>query len=243
MWDTNYKGVWHLKEEQSGTGNADLYQDSTSNNNDGDDQISATGLTGRINGGHQLDGTDDYIDMGDPASLDVQIGDMTISGWSSQTNDGAAAILAGKDQCGDNNMFHIVTSSSPNSAKFRVINDAATSFTISDPNGLAVNTWYYVVGVKSGSNIYFYTNGTAYGSTAISGTFLANTYSFNIGRRSQATCEQYMTGNVDEVRVSGVARSAAWIKTEYTNQSSPSTFYGMGGTEARSPSSPGLRFK
>ncbi len=33
------------------------------------------------------------------------------------------------------------------------------------------------------------------------------------------------SGRIDEVRISASARSADWIKTEYNNQNSPSTFY------------------
>jgi len=36
---------------------------------------------------------------------------------------------------------------------------------------------------------------------------------------------------LDEVRISSVILSADWIKTEYNNQSSPSTFYSYGGLE------------
>lgn len=38
-------------------------------------------------------------------------------------------------------------------------------------------------------------------------------------------------GTVDEVRLATVARSAGWIATEFANQSSPSTFYGVGPEE------------
>ncbi len=36
-------------------------------------------------------------------------------------------------------------------------------------------------------------------------------------------------GDLDEVRVSNVARSAGWIQTQYNNQNSPATFYAVGG--------------
>jgi hypothetical protein len=39
------------------------------------------------------------------------------------------------------------------------------------------------------------------------------------------------TGTLDEVRVSKTARSADWVKTEYNNQNSPSSFYALGGEE------------
>src|SRR5207247_7727663 len=36
------------------------------------------------------------------------------------------------------------------------------------------------------------------------------------------------SGDIDEVRISATARSAAWITTEYNNQNSPGTFITMG---------------
>jgi len=41
VWDDNFKGVWHLNQEADGIVTDDLYIDSTSNSNDGDDRIMA----------------------------------------------------------------------------------------------------------------------------------------------------------------------------------------------------------
>jgi RHS repeat-associated protein len=38
---------------------------------------------------------------------------------------------------------------------------------------------------------------------------------------------QALNGLLDETRISNIARSADWILTEYNNQNSPSTFYGI----------------
>jgi hypothetical protein len=50
---------------------------------------------------------------------------------------------------------------------------------------------------------------------------------FRIGANSSMS--RAFAGVIDEVRVSNVMRSAAWIATEYNNQSSPSTFFTLGG--------------
>ena len=51
VWDANFAGVWHLDEEQVGVSNPAVYQDSTANINHGDDEVSASGQTGQVNGG------------------------------------------------------------------------------------------------------------------------------------------------------------------------------------------------
>ena len=79
VWDDHYMGVWHLDEEQSGTGTEDLYQDSTGNNNHGDDYVSATGQDGQIDGGQEFDGADDYVSLGTAGSLVPEAG--TLSMW------------------------------------------------------------------------------------------------------------------------------------------------------------------
>jgi hypothetical protein len=65
VWNTNYAGVWHLDEETAGTGTADVYTDSTSNINHGDDQVAATGQDGKIAAGQQFNGSADYVDLGE----------------------------------------------------------------------------------------------------------------------------------------------------------------------------------
>ena len=62
VWDGNFVGVWHLNEEQAGTGTAGVYQDSTANGNDGIDRVAATGQEGQVTDGQQL-GANDWIEI------------------------------------------------------------------------------------------------------------------------------------------------------------------------------------
>jgi hypothetical protein len=77
----------------------------------------------------------------------------------------------------------------------------------------SINTWYHVAYVRSGSNFYFFVDGTQVGSTQSIGT--ANLYDSSAaltigtlhqeGTGSQSWNE--LTGYLDEVRVSkGIAR-------------------------------------
>ena len=80
VWNNNYKGIWHLKEKQTGTGTLDLYKDSTANNNHGDDYVSAAGQEGQIYSGQAFDGSDDYINAANNASLGIT-SQLTIEAW------------------------------------------------------------------------------------------------------------------------------------------------------------------
>ena len=90
----------------------------------------------------------------------------------------------------------------------------------------AANTWYHVVMERSGGTSKFYVNGNSItgGGTATPNAVNAR---LTIGNELDAsnTPYRYFNGAVDEVRISSTARSADWIKTEYNNQSSSSTFY------------------
>ncbi|MFW9897456.1 MAG: DUF2341 domain-containing protein, partial [Candidatus Thorarchaeota archaeon] len=78
VWDANYKGVWHASEDPTGT----IY-DSTSNNNDGTPQgsmSSADRVDGQIGGSLNFDGNDEFIDCGNPTSLQIT-GSITVEAW------------------------------------------------------------------------------------------------------------------------------------------------------------------
>ena len=89
VWDSNFKAVWHLKEELAGVGNVDLYKDSTANANHGDDNVSAAGQGGQIDGGQAFDGVDDLVFLADlggawdfsDGGLDAGTSDFAISAW------------------------------------------------------------------------------------------------------------------------------------------------------------------
>jgi len=98
----------------------------------------------------------------------------------------------------------------------------------------SANSWYHVVMVRSSGTVFFYVNGA---QTSNTNTSSPNTPSnvFTIGNELDPSNRPYrfFNGIIDEVRISNSVRSADWIKTEYNNQSSPSTFYSLGGEQPR----------
>ena len=91
------------------------------------------------------------------------------------------------------------------------------------------NQWHHVVATYDGSNdvdgIKLYADGSqlTIGSSANQtlGT-VKNSNPFNIGAINNGF--ESFNGYLDEVRISDTARSAAWIATEYNNQSNPGGF-------------------
>ncbi|MHA2394263.1 MAG: DUF2341 domain-containing protein, partial [Promethearchaeota archaeon] len=83
VWDSNYKAVWHLSEDPTGT----IY-DSTPNDKDGTSAGSMTSddqIVGKVNGALDFDGTDDTINLGLwSSSTDFNPSSGTFSFWISR---------------------------------------------------------------------------------------------------------------------------------------------------------------
>ncbi len=206
VWDDNYKGVWHLKEEQAGKDIPDVYKDSTSNSYCSDG-VEATGQDGQINGGQEFSGaSNDVIVCSGPLSASS----ISISAWVKHDTlpnrveryvhvfDGVAVIQHYWDKTLS---FYIKTNST-----LKHINVA---------DALEVGPWYHVVGTWDGTTQRLYLDGNQIDSQVPGGS-LDSPDHLRISAWSEA-----MDGFIDEVRVSNTARSADWIKTEYNNQQWP----------------------
>lgn len=78
---------------------------------------------------------------------------------------------------------------------------------------------------RAGSTYYVYINGNT-PQVAVGGSGSALVRQF--GNLYSGGGFGYLNASVDEIRISNIARSASWIKTNYNNQSSPNTFYTVG---------------
>ena len=114
VWDSNFKGVWHL--DETGTGSR---ADSTSNSNamttsgyDGDEAI-----TGKIDGADDLDGTNDYLSRTYDSDFDFGTGGFSASGWfntggTSATSTISVKVNAGSDDAEENTIGGSVSTGS-----------------------------------------------------------------------------------------------------------------------------------
>src|SRR5690606_23139458 len=93
---------------------------------------------------------------------------------------------------------------------------------------ITTGAWRYVVGVRDRTAGLFrlYVDGVQVGTRADTGGDLTHPRPYwgsHVGGGGNS-----LNGRLDELRVSGVARAANWIQTEYNSQFSPSTFYTIG---------------
>jgi len=213
VWSNSFVSVQHL------AGNSN---DSLGLNNGTDTSMSYGTTAGMIGQGGSFSGSG-YISDGTSTAFALTPGSMTFSAWVNGTSfANTYSAVESRDNSSQN--FHhalLVKSSGKLAVYLTSVNyDGTGSHTLS------TGTWYHVAYSYDGSTLTGYVNGALDGSGSGPGQggvsneteWLGN--SFFSGR--------IFNGKMDEVRFANVARSADWLATEYNNQNSPSTFYGLG---------------
>lgn len=213
VWDTNYKGVWHLT---NGSSLASPTLDSTSNVNSG--TLSATpptATTGQIDGGAAFVAASS-MDIR-PGAVILDSDAFTYSAWikTPASNTGPdfgrgltnwnVAIIP---NAGSTVLFAVVLSSG-----------GAAQFNCNGTTTLAQSTWYYIAGVLTvGADIRVYVNGIRETTTTATKTGLrASPEGLLFGNSTSG----FGTGTLDEVRISKSIRGPDWILTEYNDQNTP----------------------
>lgn len=219
-WNSNYRLVKHLN-DSSGT----TTKDSTSNAFNGT-KVSATepnATTGKIGEGQTFDGTNDFINIPHHANLSFGTADaqFTLEAWVKTTAQNGE-IIAKTRPSSTTHMEYRLHMVNGKPAFYRYSNTnpvVADEFvgqaTINDGN------WHHVVFVNEGASSHkLYVNGVL--DTTNTTTWTRNntaTQALNIGRhRNNTFGETYLNGQLDEVRISNVARSAAWVAATYKSQ-------------------------
>ncbi|CAB1075751.1 Salicylate hydroxylase (EC [Olavius algarvensis Delta 1 endosymbiont] len=230
VWDASYEGVWHLVEDQSGTGNNDLYTDSTSNNYHGDDEVSATNQAGQIAAGQRFDGSNDYINLDGQGIEDHDYDAFTIETWyksASSTTSDDQYIYTHMDSAWNDYVNVGPTDDGGNGDKIRVdVGDGGTSGPVYGTIDVVDQQWRHLAIVRTGggagSRIKIYVDGNEDVDAAdpSGGGLIAMAASDDgpyIGD-SPGDVGEDVDGNLDEVRVSSNDRDLDWIRTSFNNQ-------------------------
>ena len=216
VWDPHYAGVWHLANGSAA--------DSTANANNGASSAVAPGAA-QIDGGavfmsssHSAIslGMNGYSGGGNTA---------TVEGWTKITGPGSSNVnlVFGYGSNAYNQMLAVAYDDSNNWLLWAG-GGTAQAFAPADFAG-----WHYLAAtITSGSSHALYVDGVPANSGA---NLYGDGWNVTLGSAgigSVAAIPTNMDGSVDEVRISNTARSADWIATEYSNQSSPGSFYILG---------------
>jgi hypothetical protein len=210
VWDSGYLAVHHLS-ETSGT-----IQDSTERDNDG---TPLNGLSqdvvGQIVGADRFDGSDDRIVM--PRLFTNQAA-FTIEGWANPAS--KHGYIFSQRNTGGSGAF---VQYYPPEGNFQVYANNRIARVSADPN-----EWHHVVATFDSGTLRLYVDGNS--PAEVTGASIAwpNLQSLYGDRAALGRAFQ---GTLDEMRISGIARSEAYVRTSYANQNAPLQFYSVGPEE------------
>ena len=91
---------------------------------------------------------------------------------------------------------------------------------------IPMSEWVHVVHAYDGTKASLYVNGVLDHTAGSNDMKIPDTSSFYIGGWNQVSGTYDFDGNIDEVRISKVARSADWVKLSYENQRPMQTLVG-----------------
>ncbi len=234
VWDSNYQAVWHLNEDPTGTN--PIY-DSTSNRNDGNPNNTLTSedlIGAKIGGGIDLNGSDDYIYVPHSPSLDITDNQITLEAWVNLSVVPApcdTAIMVKTDATNNERyMLGIDGEVSPARLNHRVT--TSTGHYRYDEGSITQGVWTHICAVYDGSlasnpRFFAYVNGALVSSNDASGDILSIGEVIYFGKRPDYSYGGQYHGQIDELRISNLARSSGWVATEYNNQYNPDSFYSI----------------
>jgi Concanavalin A-like lectin/glucanases superfamily/Domain of unknown function (DUF2341) len=220
-WDSSFNAVYHLSA-------ANPTLDSTANAQTLTPLNSPGSGTGKIDGDATFTASSHQYFLHSSPTVPTGTSPRTLEGWFKMGSSAVQEMMGWGDNGGTGHRFTLYWNNDGEIYNETEGGNATFSFTYDS------NWHYYVATLPSGTtdcSILMYLDGSPQ-TTSCAGDAI-NTVATELRLGGiPATGAAYFTGSLDEVRVSNIARSAAWIAADYNNQSSPSTFYSVGSATA-----------
>lgn len=210
VWDRNVRARYAM-----GNATSLRINDSTTNNNGAakasvDHPRATEGVAGWA---QEFNGTSDYLEASHAASLNLTTA-ITIQTWVNKPGSWESAYQKIVGKCTNPSgefSYGLSQGASPNGTYF-FLSISGTLRSVAVNAYPSANAWHHLVGTYDGSTMKYYIDGALVASANYSGTITANTHPLRIG---YTYTTEYFRGLIDDVRISDVARSPAWIKAEY----------------------------
>lgn len=210
VFNSNYKAVHTLRYDPSGSAPQEL--DSTTNNLDGTSAGSMTSgdlINGEIGKGLEFDGTDDRINQGHAAAMNV--GDsFTIMLWGAPETSGGGIGFSKRDQT--SSVFWELGLNNTDKAHFRI--KANSDVTIGGASSITNQGYIMLTGMYDGINMYLYENGQQSGTSALTGN-PDNSEDLEIGWRGYTGADDPWQGNIDHIYLYDTNKSPNEIAFDY----------------------------
>jgi len=197
VWDDNFVFVSHMRDDPD----TSSIRDSTQYNNDGTKSgAGEPATTGGLIADAQDFDVDDYVSLGTPSNLDLTTKNYTIESLiyaETQTAAWPVIYIDGAWRLS----FGIGVDS--NTDKLEVWIDDTTAY--ASTSDVSFNQWSYVT-LKYDGDYKFFQEGVSDGATT------GDAYTIAAEKRIGDDLDANFLGNIDEIRISDIARSDAWIK-------------------------------
>ena len=219
VWDSHFKGVWHL-----GEGGGSTVNDATAEGNDGT-AGKGTGWTtaGKVNGAYDCDGSSDYFTVPDAAAIKPDR--ITLEAWISSAEIPFAVGYPGLYDTMYSYAYSFMGKDGDELSAYFHIDGSLKVLTTSGAD-LGEDTWYHAAARYDGSKISIFINGEERASLSAPGDLdTGGDFDLLLGHGRGGV--SYWKGALDELRLSDSARSDDWILACYRNQSSPDNFYSV----------------
>lgn len=229
VWDSHYKGVWHVSEATNAT-----RLDSTSNANNLADGTSTTAVNGQVDGAAGFDGAANKLTITDGTQTGLDFNGtntITFEAWDYATAVGGSSSSVIDKENGTSNGYRLRENTSGPKFNCSVFN-GASSGNANDTANFNLNTWYYVACTSDNTNVNIYKGDAGTFSNPATTPYTSgignSTSDYFVGSRGSG---QFAQGTIDEIRVSDSARSIDWLTTGYNNTYAPSSFYSLGSAQ------------
>jgi hypothetical protein len=230
VWDNDYVGVWH------GEGKFD----DTKHRNDFEVNMPANIVAGKIGSALSFDAvlSDDYAESLNDNLNDV-VDAITFEAWAKKPNSSGGQLIGQKNDDPLNSDTENYYLGYLDNDFIWMVKNSSGVYSPSLNSPANNDTWHHVVGVYSSalSELKLYVDGVE--------KAVANTHSGNFANSGNGgltlgagwdidSLTDKLTGQLDEIRISKVARTSEWIAASYNSQNSPNSFLNMGAVESGS---------
>lgn len=147
--------------------------------------------------------------------------DMTVEAWVRKDTTSAyrQSICAAFQTTTTNRRFIFNFEQYTGAARIIFTNTSANNYILTSTTTFGSGTtWYHIVGVKDGGNVYIYVDGSQENSRTFSGT-LGTCNVFGIGER-QLSSQDIMRGDIAKVRIYSDALSSSEVQQNYDAEKS-----------------------
>ena len=227
VWD-GYTGVW---QKQADTASETF--DATANNNHGTfEGTLPTTVAGQLGAAQQYDGSNDYVNISDNPNLDfAENEDFTIGVWM-RTNAAAEAdqypFIIGKHDNDRNSLYAMNLRDSSNPEIWSAeLNFDGNVYRLESSQGVRAGDWHRLIMQRENDTLRMFQDGVLLDEItdpAIGGS-VESSEPLIFGKSNYNCCPYWFDGDIDDVRISKTAHSAAYITAEYINHATTTDFY------------------